>query len=95
MFEDRQFIFEDAHRWLPEDGIKRTIRARKHEMRRRIRVLRKGKSLPDITRRTIILEVPAFFRAAARSYTIWTDVQDEEVFDLLEKWNPQLRERKS
>jgi putative phosphoribosyl transferase len=144
--EGSTFIFEEASRWLSAAEIERIIRDQEREMKRRIRVLRKGRPLPDISGRTVILvddglamgstmraavklcrrkraariivavpvagadvardmegladetvilEVPPFFRAVAQFYRRWSDVQDEEVLALLEKWARQERKQRS
>ncbi len=49
------FIFEDAAMWLSENLIDRIVEAQYEEIRRRIDVLRKGKPLPEMTGRTVIL----------------------------------------
>ena len=35
----------------------------------------------------VILEMPRFFQAVAQVYKNWYDVPDEEVIEILEKWN--------
>jgi len=49
------FIFEDAQTWLPEASRKRIIQEQKQETQRRVAVLRKGKPLPEIAGRIVIL----------------------------------------
>ncbi|KXS42524.1 phosphoribosyltransferase [Methanolobus zinderi] len=49
------FIFEDAAMWLSESLIDRIVEAQYGEIRRRIDVLRKGKPLPEMTGRMVIL----------------------------------------
>ena len=49
------FIFEDAKRWLSKETIDRIIKEQKQEIKRRVMVLRKGKPLPGIINKTIIL----------------------------------------
>jgi predicted phosphoribosyltransferase len=49
------FIHRDAARWLSERIIDEIIRAQKQEIIRRIAVLRKGKPLPEMVNRTVIL----------------------------------------
>ncbi|MBN1270759.1 MAG: phosphoribosyltransferase [Candidatus Aminicenantes bacterium] len=48
-------LLEDASLWIPDEEIKEIISHQIHEIRRRIKVLRKGKPLPEITGRTVIL----------------------------------------
>lgn len=131
------FISEDAASWLSKETIERTIRQQKEEIRRRIAVLRKGKPLPEIAGRVVILvddgiamgstvragvllcrkknaaavvvgapvagesvarelstladdlvlvEKPPLFAAVAQVYSNWYDVSDEEVLEIMEKW---------
>lgn len=49
------FIVEGAVGWIPTPEIDEIIKTQKAEIKRRIAVLRKGKPLPDITDRTVIL----------------------------------------
>lgn len=49
------FIFEDARRYLPKETIDGIIEDQKQEIRRRIKVLRGNKPLPEIAGRTVIL----------------------------------------
>lgn len=49
------FIFEDARRWLSGETIDRIIEKQKQEIKRRIRVLRKGSPLPEIQDKIVIL----------------------------------------
>jgi putative phosphoribosyl transferase len=49
------FIYQDAARWLSERIIDEIVRAQKQEIVRRVAVLRKGKPLPDMINRTVIL----------------------------------------
>jgi len=49
------FIIEDARRWLSDDVINRIKKEQIEEIRRRIKVLRQGKPLPDISGRIVIL----------------------------------------
>lgn len=49
------FLFEHAYRWLPRSEIERVIEEQKKEIKRRIDILRKGKPLPDIKDRIVIL----------------------------------------
>jgi len=49
------FIVEHAAAWVGEDEIERIKQEQKEEIRRRIKVLRKGRPLPDIKGRTVIL----------------------------------------
>jgi putative phosphoribosyl transferase len=49
------FIFEHARRWLPQETIDTIIKEQREEIKRRIAVLRKGKPLPEIGNKTVIL----------------------------------------
>ncbi len=49
------FIFEDAGKWLSKQTIDEIVKEQKQEIRRRIAVLRKNKSLPIIADRIVIL----------------------------------------
>lgn len=49
------FIFEKAEGWVPPNLIEKIKRAQIREIIRRIDVLRKGKPLPDMAGKTIIL----------------------------------------
>lgn len=49
------FILRDAERWLSKEIVDQIIEYQKHEIKRRIGMLRKGKPLPEITNRTVIL----------------------------------------
>jgi predicted phosphoribosyltransferase len=49
------FIQEDAARELSAETMERIVERQKHEIQRRIAVLRKGRSLPAIAGRTVIL----------------------------------------
>ncbi len=40
---------------------------------------------------TVILEVPDFFRAVAQVYLRWYDVQDEEVLEIMSRWEKHRR----
>jgi predicted phosphoribosyltransferase len=130
-------ILKGATLWIPEKKIKEIIKEQREEIKRRIRILRKGKLLPEIKGRTVILvddglamgstmraavelcrkrkaqqivvavpvagervsdemdkivdktvilEIPPFFQAVAQVYMNWYDVQDNEVLEILEKW---------
>jgi putative phosphoribosyl transferase len=48
-------ILQDASRWVPEEDIKEIILEQGAEIKRRVSVLRKGKPLPEISGRTVIL----------------------------------------
>jgi predicted phosphoribosyltransferase len=50
-----RFIIQEAVRWLSDETIEQVIERQKREVERRIEVLRKGRSLPDINGRTVIL----------------------------------------
>jgi predicted phosphoribosyltransferase len=131
------FLFEDAETWLPQVTINRILREQQKEAERRVTVLRKGRPLPPIGGRTVILvddgiamgstmraaiqtcrnqkagkivvgapvagpdvakeiarmvdelvvlEKPPFFRAVAQVYRYWYDVPDEEVIEILDRW---------
>ncbi|TGC09510.1 phosphoribosyltransferase [Methanolobus halotolerans] len=49
------FLFRDATMWLSQDLIDRIVEEQSAEIRRRIGILRKGKPLPEIRDRTVIL----------------------------------------
>jgi putative phosphoribosyl transferase len=49
------FMFEDAKRWLSNETIDRIIKEQSQEIKRRVMVLRKGKPLPEIINKTVIL----------------------------------------
>ena len=48
-------LSEDARFALSDDEVRRIVREQEEEIQRRIRVLRKGKPLPEIAGRTVIL----------------------------------------
>jgi putative phosphoribosyl transferase len=130
-------ILKEASLWVPDEKIQKIILEQSQELKRRVKVLRKGKPLPEISGRTvilvddglamgstmraaielcrkrnakkivvavpvaggrvaheidklvdetIILEVPEFFQAVAQVYLNWYDVPDEEVIEILRKW---------
>lgn len=131
------FIYIDAFKWLSPDEIEKIKKEQIAEIKRRIEVLRKGKPLPEIKGRTVILaddglamgstmrvsiglcknkkaekiivavpvagadiadeirelvdelvvlEVPDFFRAVAQVYFNWHDISDNEVIEILKKY---------
>lgn len=131
------YIFEDAETWLSKGTIDKIIKEQTQEIKRRIEVLRKGKPLPEIEARIVILtddgiamgstmrasielcrnkrakkvivavpvsgrdvadeirelvdelivlEQPPFFRAVAQVYRNWYDVRDEEVNEIMKRW---------
>jgi putative phosphoribosyl transferase len=131
------FIFDHFKKILPKEKIDEIIEEQKQEIKRRIDILRKGKPLPEISNRIVILiddgiamgstmrcaiklckeknasktvvavpvtgietekqiakmvdeiivlEKPLFFRAVAQVYENWYDISDEEVIEILEKW---------
>ena len=131
------FIYEQFAFFYPEQTVQKIISEQKKEIKRRIDVLRKGRPLPEIRGKTviliddgiamgstmrasiklcqnrgakkivvaspvagrevaeeigrmvdevIILEKPMFFRAVAQVYRNWYDVSDQEVMEILEKW---------
>jgi len=49
------FIFEDATGWVSEEEIDRIKKEQIKEIKRRVKVLRKGKPLPEISGKTVIL----------------------------------------
>ncbi len=49
------FIFRDAALWLTGEKIEKIIQEQQVEIQRRIQVLRKGQSLPEMTDRIVIL----------------------------------------
>lgn len=131
------FIHEDTARWLSKEEINKIKKEQIEEIKRRIKVLRKGKPLPEISNRIVILiddglavgstikaaielckkkkakkiivavpvsskdvaeeigrlvdeiivlEKPDFFQAVAQVYKNWYDVSDEEVIEIMKKW---------
>ena len=132
------FMFPEAITWLPLEEIGRIKKEQQKELKRRIKVLRRGKRLPRIKGKTVILvddgiamgstmkasiklcknkkagkivvaspvagkdvmdelwdladdvvvlEVPMFFRTISSVYETWYDVPDEEVVEIMDKWN--------
>lgn len=130
-------LAEGATAWLPPEVIERTAAEQREEILRRVAVLRRGRPLPEMAGRTVILvddgiavgstmraaillcrkrqagpvvvavpvtgertaaemgrladevvvlEKPPFFRAVAQVYRNWYDVSDQEVLEILEKW---------
>jgi predicted phosphoribosyltransferase len=53
--DDNVFIFDHAAQGLSGRTIDRIVAAQKEEIKRRVRVLRRGQPLPRIARRTVIL----------------------------------------
>jgi putative phosphoribosyl transferase len=49
------FIYEDANKWLSKDIVKKVIIEQRDEIKRRIKILRGGKPLPEIKNKTVIL----------------------------------------
>ncbi len=49
------FVFRDAERWLSRETIDRIIKEQKQEIKRRISSLRKGRPLPEIINKNVIL----------------------------------------
>ncbi|MBD3263772.1 MAG: phosphoribosyltransferase [Candidatus Omnitrophica bacterium] len=49
------FMIQDSVKWIPQEVIPRIKEEQKREIERRIKTLRKGKPLPDIKDRTVIL----------------------------------------
>lgn len=139
------FIFREAARWVPPADIDRIIKEQKLEIARRIEVLRRGKPLPPIRGRTVILvddgiamgstmraavmmcrrgkagrvvvaapvaglevaeemerladdavilETPPFFRAVAQVYRTWYDLDDDEVLEIMDRWEVDRKEKK-
>lgn len=131
------FIFENSYNWLSVDQIEKIKKEQIDEIKRRVKVLRGGKPLPEIKNRVVILiddglamgstmkaavklcknkgakkivvavpvsgedvaeefeklvdkvvvlEKPVFFRAVAQVYRNWHDVSDDEVIDIINKW---------
>jgi predicted phosphoribosyltransferase len=131
------FILDYAVYGLPPDTIERIIKEQSQEIKRRIAVLRRGKPLPQIANKTVIivddgiamgstmraaillcknkkakkivvaspvagrsiaaelakivddlviLEKPAVFHAVAQVYINWYDVPDEEVTQIMDRW---------
>ena len=131
------FILKDASVWLSEKEINRIKKEQIQEIKRRIKALRKGRPLPKISGRIVILiddglamgstmraaialckkkkakkiivavpvsgkdvaqeigkiadeiivlEKPDFFQAVAQVYKNWYDVSDEEVIEIMKKW---------
>jgi putative phosphoribosyl transferase len=48
-----------------------------------------AQEIDEIADETVILEVPEFFHAVAQVYLNWYDVQDEEVLEIMRKWERQ------
>jgi putative phosphoribosyl transferase len=48
-------LLEDAPFWVPEERIKEIVSEQREEIERRVKVLRRGKPLPEISGRTVIL----------------------------------------
>lgn len=48
-------ILKEASRWISEEEVKEILKAQSEEIRRRVKVLREGKTLPVITGKTVIL----------------------------------------
>lgn len=131
------YLIPEARLWLDPEIIKKAKKEQKKELSRRIKVLRRGKCLPKLRGKTVILvddgiamgstiraavmllkrkkakkiiiaapvssqvmvsrlktlvdevvmvETPPFFTSIATSYRDWYDVSDEEVIDILKKW---------
>ncbi|MCX6354933.1 MAG: phosphoribosyltransferase family protein [Candidatus Aureabacteria bacterium] len=131
------FLFKAASGWLSESAIREVIRRQKIELQRRIDVLRRGKALPEVKGKVVILvddgiamgstmrasimlcrnrkakkiivaapvagpdvaeeirrmadeavilEKPAFFQAVAQVYRNWYDLTDEEVLEVMDRW---------
>jgi len=49
------FVLRDAERWLSKKTIDRIVKEQKQEIKRRISVLRKGRPLPEIIGKNVIL----------------------------------------
>ncbi len=49
------FISKDANRWLSKEEIQKIKKEQEEEIKRRIKILRKGKPLPKISGRIVIL----------------------------------------
>ena len=49
------FIFKDAERWLPKETIVEIMKEQKQEIKRRIAKLRKGRPLPEIEGKMVVL----------------------------------------
>jgi len=132
------FVYKSYTYYLSEETINKIIREQKQEIERRIDVLRKGRPLPEVQNKTVILiddgiamgstmsasiklcknrkakkivvavpvsgeemadklgkmvdevvilEKPRFFQAVAQVYRNWYDVPDQEVIEILEKWD--------
>ena len=138
------FTFPAAKNWLSDATRERIIAEQKHETRRRVMVYRKGRPLPELAGRTVILvddgiamgstmraaieackkasaakivvatpvagadtareigrlvdktvvlESPPYFHAVAQVYRHWHDVPDDEVIEVLEKWQKERRKK--
>lgn len=48
-------ILKESSLWMPEEKIQKIILEQTEEVKRRVKVLRKGKPLPEISGRTVIL----------------------------------------
>lgn len=131
------FIDEEVAQWLSKEEIEKIKEEQIQEIKRRIKILRGGKLLPEISNRIVILiddglamgstmraavelcknkkankiivaapvssedvkeeigklvdeiivlETPEFFQAVAQVYKNWYDVSDEEVIEIMGKW---------
>ncbi len=49
------YLLEEASQWLSERTVRKIIEEQRQEIQRRITVLRQGRALPEITKRTVIL----------------------------------------
>jgi predicted phosphoribosyltransferase len=45
-----------------------------------------SKEIEKMVDEIIVLEKPEFFQAVAQAYRNWYDVSDEEVIEIMEKW---------
>jgi putative phosphoribosyl transferase len=50
-----------------------------------------AQEIDKIVDETVILEIPEFFHAVAQVYSNWYDVQDEEVLEIMRKWERQRK----
>jgi len=52
-----------------------------------------AEEIASVADETVILEKPAFFQAVAQVYLNWRDVRDEEVIQIMKRWQQQKKNR--
>lgn len=131
------FIFDDARHYLAPETIQAVVGHEQNEITRRVNVLRKGRSLPPLRGRTIILvddgiatgatlfatielcknqkagkiivaapvaadrmertlrdkvdevvilSTPPFYHAVSQAYSFFENLTDDEVLEIMERW---------